>query len=357
MANNAELFLPAYTGIGGPYADVVLPAYSLEATSSWVYNTVEVVVPLFTGEAHGFSGNVGSIDGSLPVWTLEAGTPPAAELTIPAYTLEATALGGALGDVDGTLPAYIVEGAASANNIGTADFALPVLRLSAIAFNGGLASMDSEQPGWQLVATGFSGSVSRAELVLPAITLDFSGYGPYVGTAEVVLPSWVLEASAVSAVAAALRTWVLNLSKRGLTEYDGFAFNSYANFRNTILAASAGGLFTHAGQDSDAGGLINALVRTGEESFGTSFNKRVPRIYVGYKTDGAMKFSTITSQDGQRVYLLPDNKIRGVQQRRVPVGRGPKSPYWQFEMTNVEGADFLIEHLHVYPEKSNRRVV
>jgi len=39
-----------------------------------------------------------------------------------------------------------------------------------------------------------------------------------------------------------LRTWVLNLRKKGLTEYNNFAFNSYAEYRGTILAAGAAGI-------------------------------------------------------------------------------------------------------------------
>jgi hypothetical protein len=181
----------------------------------------------------------------------------------------------------------------------------------------------------------------------------------YIWSAAWVVPMPHFSGSMVVALTDGTRTWVLNIRKKALTEYSNFPFNSYARFRGKLLSASAEGLFKHTGEDGDGDTSteIAALVRTGKEDFDTSYNKRVPRIYVGYKTAGNMRFSTITSQDGKRTYLLPDNGIRGVQQRRVPVGRGPKSPYWQFELTNVEGADFLIEHIQVYPEQGARRVV
>jgi len=88
----------------------------------------------------------------------------------------------------------------------------------------------------------------------------------------------------------------------------------------------------------------------GQRASVQAINKRVPRIYVGYSTDGAMHFSTITSQDGQ-AYPTCCRTMASlkIQQRRVPVGRGPKSPYWQYECANVAGSDFLLEHVPGLP--------
>lgn len=339
------------------YADGSLPLRTMEATASNTYNFVEGDLPLLTADGTGFGGGSASCDDVLPSKLAEATAPPQAEIVLPSLTLEATGLVGTVLSLDAVLPAVTTEGTASAQSIGSVDAMLAAIRLSATALSENFGSLERPLPSRQLVATGLSGSTSSAELVLPAITLDALGYGPYIATLEESLPALVLEASAVAAVAVATRTWVLNLRNKALTEYDSYDFNSYARLNGVLLSASTAGLFTLASQDDDAGADIDALIRTGKETFGTSYNKRVPRIYAGYKTDGAVKFTTVTSQDGRRSYLLPDNQIRAIQQRRVPVGRGPKSPYWQFEVSNVEGSDFLLEHIHVYPEKSRRRVV
>jgi hypothetical protein len=208
----------------------------------------------------------------------------------------------------------------------------------------------------RLVTTGLSGANGTMGMEFP-FTFALAGYPPYEGTMAVFYPTPTVEIGITSEIAAATRTWVLNLRRKALTEYSNFEFNSYGVFRDALLSAGDAGLFLHAGQDDDAGTPIAARVRTGKESFGTSLNKRVPRIYANFRANGDMRFMTITSQGGERVYALPYNGLDEVQERRVPVGRGPKSPYWQFEMLNVNGSDFLIEKMQPYPEKSYRRVV
>ena len=68
-----------------------------------------------------------------------------------------------------------------------------------------------------------------------------------------------------------------------------------------------------------------------------------------------MIFRTVTSEGGERAYLLNSNGITDIQQRRVPVGKGPKSRFWQFEVENKDGADFSIHDVLVYPTDLRRR--
>lgn len=312
--------------------------------------------PLALLEASGFTGGVAILDETFPALILTSDQ-SGAELDFLVLTLDAELLVGSTSDFSGVLPMFTDSATAILNLLSDGDSTLPIITLEAIGLGQNQGAFLGNVPRIYTTAIGFSGGVATLAEDVPILSLSGIGYGPYIGIADLFPSSIHLDAEGFSAVASALRTWVLNMRKKGLTEYSNFAFNSYAEYRGTVLAAGATGIVKLSGANTDAGTSIDAQVRTGAESFDTSYNKRVPRIYVGYSTDGAMHFSTITSQDGKRTYLLPHNGITKIQQRRVPVGRGPKSPYWQYECTNVAGSDFLLEHVQVYPEKSSRRVV
>ena len=141
------------------------------------------------------------------------------------------------------------------------------------------------------------------------------------------------------------------LKTRAVTEYTGFTFNSYANFDGRVLAASSSGIFELNSATADNTTDIDGVLRTGKHAYETSYLKRVPRLYLSYSApSGDLEVRTITSEDGRRRYLLRHNGITGVQQRRVPVGKGPKSKYWQFELANRAGSDFELDGFIVYPQ-------
>jgi hypothetical protein len=317
---------------------------------------LDAALPIITMSTTGFGGLDGALNDTLPMLQLQAST-TGANLGLPLLTADGFLIGGSVSDGLAALPRLTLSAIASLNVPAAAGLTLPLLRLSTTGFSESLGTLLLDLPKMYLTSSGFIGNSLRLSKPLPLITLNAVGYGPYVGTADLSLFAPILTADGISQIAAAVRTWVLNVRKKGLTEYSNFDFNSYAEYQDLVLAAGDAGLVKLTAADKDATASIDAMVRTGAESFGTSYNKRVPRIYAGYSTTGDVHFSTYTSQDGKRMYLLPWNNITGVQQRRVPVGRGPKSPYWQFGVENVGGADFLLEHVQVYPEKTYRRVV
>lgn len=333
--------LPAVTGTLGD-----LPVLILDSTFGPVTSSMSMLV-----------GGAWSFDGPVPAVTSELLWANSIDVELPAATLAAIGLAGEIGSVAKSLPAVLVSATMLSSGFASIDAQVPAVLITASGVQNNLGTIAVTLHPITVSVSALTGTASTVSVSLPVITGALSGYATYALTMAVTLPVVRLEAEAVQTLAAAFRTWVLNTRKQALTEYDTFTFNSYATFRGVVLAANTSGLFKLTGQNTDAGSAITATVRTGQTDFATGLNKRVPRLYVGYETGGDLHFTTITSQDGRRTYLLPDNQIRGVQQRRVPVGRGPKSPYWQFEVGNVNGSDFLIEHLDVYPEVSKRRVV
>jgi len=228
--------------------------------------------------------------------------------------------------------------------------------LSAYLFNEAViaAALTAARP--RLLASLLNGTVGSAALVAVTPTVVASGYPAYIITFAGAAPSPQLIANLISAVAENYRTWVLNTRKGALTEYGSWQFNSFATFNGQVLAAGPSGIVVLGAQDKDNTTAITARVRTGKDSFKSSFHKRVPRIYLGYESTGDLLVRTITTEGGERTYLLPWNNITGVQQRRAPVGKGPRSRYWQFEVENKDGADFAVDNLLVHPVTLRRRV-
>jgi hypothetical protein len=228
--------------------------------------------------------------------------------------------------------------------------------LVAVLDNPTIITSSLVAPSPQLLATILAGTIGSAELVALAPIMAATGYPAYTITFGGVAPSPYLSASIYAVLAANYRTWVINARKGAITEYDSWQFNSFALFNGQILAAGAGGIVSLGTQDKDNTTAITARVRTGQNAFGSAFHKRIPRIYLGHESSGDLLFRTITTEGGERTYLLPWNNISGVQQRRIPVGKGPRSRYWQLEIENKNGADFAVDDILVYPVTLRRRV-
>lgn len=158
---------------------------------------------------------------------------------------------------------------------------------------------------------------------------------------------------------------VLNATTLAPSEYNNFPFNSFGQMGSTYLGATDTAIYALTGDDDD-GNLIDASVLTGLINFGTSQYKRVPRAYLGYTSDGALVLKTIGTggaTDGtgrgtkiERWYELTSRTADAPATARIKLGRGVKATYWQFELTNKDGADFELSELKLLPVVLSRRV-
>ena len=70
-----------------------------------------------------------------------------------------------------------------------------------------------------------------------------------------------------------------------------------------------------------------------------------------------MGLSTIVEETRQSAdYKSPYDYRDGVQRRRVKLAKGLNGNTWQFTITNIDGADFMLKQLEVIPLKSKRRI-
>ena len=151
--------------------------------------------------------------------------------------------------------------------------------------------------------------------------------------------------------------WVLNTNSQGISEYDNYAFNSFAKQGQRFLAASDSGIYELAGAD-DSGTSIAAKIRTGLSQFGISRKKRISDLYIGYKSDGTLILKAIYNMDNEQReawYELTDTS-NAYDNARFKVGKGAKAVYWAFELLNIDGADFDLDKVEMHRVDLDRRL-
>lgn len=158
--------------------------------------------------------------------------------------------------------------------------------------------------------------------------------------------------------------WALNTSRTAegpvpaVVEFQNFPFNSFCEFDGRFFGASEHGLFELVG-DTDNGDEIAAYVRAALRNVGTSIKKRAPAFYLGYKSDNSLVLKVVHTESGEKVedwYAVEPRTMTDTNGNRVKIGRGLKSTYWGWELHNVDGADFALDVVEMFPLVTNRRV-
>jgi hypothetical protein len=147
--------------------------------------------------------------------------------------------------------------------------------------------------------------------------------------------------------------WVVNTETGAVSRYDWLPFTSLTEFNGRYFGTTAEGLYELAG-DTDDGGHINAFVLSGVDDLDIPGDKRVIRGYIGLKTSGEMLLKTIVGDNVTRIYRLVSSS-NAMHQRRLPLGKGVDSVYWQFALENIDGADFETDVIKLLPVVLKRR--
>lgn len=147
-------------------------------------------------------------------------------------------------------------------------------------------------------------------------------------------------------------TWVMNARTEANSMYDGFEFDSLVTWRGRTLAAGPDGLFDLTGDDDDGTPII-ASVLFDKTDFGTGVRKGMEGAYVGgYLPDG-MHFKVTTDDGRTRTYEV--KQTPRLATRRVGLGKGLLSRYYQGELTNPDGQDFTLDTIELVPVMTKRR--
>jgi hypothetical protein len=152
--------------------------------------------------------------------------------------------------------------------------------------------------------------------------------------------------------------WVMNTEgEMPLSEYTNYQFNSFCRVGDVYLGAADEGLYLLDGE-SDEGDPIESAVRTMMLDFGSPVMKRVRRAYLGYTSNGKLMLKVGVVANGElkeQWYEAKELPAQAPREQMVQLGRGLRSRYWQFELTNVDGADFELDMLELHPVYLNRR--
>lgn len=148
------------------------------------------------------------------------------------------------------------------------------------------------------------------------------------------------------------QAWVCNTESEAFTEYANFPFNSFMQFGGKYYGMAPDGVYLLEGADDD-GTAINARIRLGLNDLGSRKEKRAPALYLLLRQDGPMLIKAISTEpDGtlrEDWYQLSARGTGGVREARLKIGRGLKSVMWDWVIENVNGADFDLEGMQVFP--------
>lgn len=156
--------------------------------------------------------------------------------------------------------------------------------------------------------------------------------------------------------------WVLNTENIAVSQYDQYPFNSYTEFAGAYFGAASDGVYALRG-DTDAGAPIQAYFRAPLTDYGIASLKRSPEFYFGYTSDGDLLLKVlVVSPNGvkeehwYRLEARPGGLAGGTRETRTKPGKGLESVYWQYELHNINGADFQMEVVRMWPMALTRRV-
>jgi hypothetical protein len=151
----------------------------------------------------------------------------------------------------------------------------------------------------------------------------------------------------------------MNAETHGFSQYDNYAFNSIAVFGGQLYGANTDGLYLLDGEDDD-GDEIAWRIRTGLDKFNSSLMKGLDSAYLGYTATGRVALKCIVvNHAGDKIvhwYELTGLDKEASSPGKIQIGRGLKSVYWGFELTNVDAGDIALDVLELHPLKLDRRL-
>lgn len=194
-------------------------------------------------------------------------------------------------------------------------------------------------PSGGVRANGAAGVVIKQPVFVPSGGIRVSGLAQaiYLPSGAVLTPE--------NPLADMFTGWAMNYDTLAATRYEDLPLTSMCRFKGKTYGTNAAGIY-ELGADTDAGQPIKASITTAKSDFNEKVNKRVPYVYLGYKSDTNMRVSVVTNKKSASYYDLqkPESGNRG---SRAIIGRGLDGLYWSFRVENKEGAFFELDMMKI----------
>lgn len=146
-------------------------------------------------------------------------------------------------------------------------------------------------------------------------------------------------------------TWVVNTRTGATTEYQNYAFNSFAQSGHHYLGASSTGLYVLDGADDDGTPTV-ATLRSGYAQFGGSRYSSFKAAYLGMRGNGDIYLKLEAGSGESYTYQV---KLQTQETTKVRIGKGLRARYFAWEMVTT-GQDFDLSDIEFVPMIAQRRV-
>lgn len=283
-------------------------------------------IPALAGELSGNIEVVGRLDG-----------------TFMRMTMNSTGLTGMYGELVGSLgdplDGELLAGAFISGSI-------PGLVGELVATSGATGVIDATFQGLAGEVSGAWLNTGRLDATLPPIE---ALWGILEGTIVSLNGEFVESEVTVSEYVA----WVMNLAHNGVTRYPAYPFDFVVRFQGKHYLANSSGIYELGAADDD-GEPIDAEFGLPPSDFGSTQEKRCPRLYIKGKLGGQMAVS-IQADEGD-TYTSNTEGNAGVDYWRAKMPRGLKGHNLKFNVANVDGSDFEIEHVDALIHLLGRKI-
>src|SRR5690606_22124704 len=142
------------------------------------------------------------------------------------------------------------------------------------------------------------------------------------------------------------------------SRYTQYPFNSFAKIGGRYMGCAPDGLYWLEGDDDD-GTPIPAKIRLGMDNLGSRRIKHMPECYIGYTSDGVLLLKAVFSNEegglNMAIYRLKPRAAATLREHRFELGRGLKAVDWDFDIENVDGADFDLRSVEFHVLNTARR--
>lgn len=139
--------------------------------------------------------------------------------------------------------------------------------------------------------------------------------------------------------------WTANTDTWAASRYASLPFSSLLVIDDVLFGVGEAGLYALDG-DTDEGRPVAASLLTDErQATGNLALSLGGYMYAAMTSGGRMGARVFDTSRGQRhsyEYVFEDRRNDALGPMRIKYGRGIKTLFWQFEIFNVEGADFRI---------------
>jgi hypothetical protein len=150
----------------------------------------------------------------------------------------------------------------------------------------------------------------------------------------------------------AVFTWVMNAKTKAFSSYENYDFQSFLVHNGEHYGVAHDGIYKLSG-NLDDGSEIMSFVILGTDDFKTHEMKHCPFVYLGGKSVEDLLLSVTI--DDETVYTYGVPKPDGLGNTRAILGKGLRSRYWTFAISNPNGGSFEIDSIGIDVSESQRR--